>query len=101
MGKLSRSEIPITHRAATTAEWGPYDPTMATSMKTSLKIDFASFHLACVQTSPLPQKRIGRRDDVSSPDFFLREGGRLYTGYLSLFSDYSKGPSYLKEGNLV
>ena len=27
--------------------------------------------LACVQTSPLPQKKI---------DFFLREGGRLYTG---------------------
>ena len=35
--------------------------------------------LACVQTSPLPHKKIGRR--VSSPDFFLREGGRLYTGY--------------------
>ena len=26
------------------------------------------------------RKKIGRRD-VSSPDFFLREGGRLYTGY--------------------
>ena len=31
--------------------------------------------IACVQTSPLPQKKIGRRD------FFLREGGSLYTGY--------------------
>ena len=27
--------------------------------------------IACVQTFPLPQKKI------SSPDFFLREGGRL------------------------
>ena len=31
--------------------------------------------LACVQTSSLPQKKI------SSPDFFLRQVGRLYTGY--------------------
>ena len=36
--------------------------------------------IARVQTSPLPQKKIGRRDNVSSPDFFLREGGRLYKG---------------------
>ena len=28
-----------------------------------------------------PSEKIGRRDDVSSPDFLLREG-RLYTGYL-------------------
>ena len=35
--------------------------------------------LACVQPSPFPQKKTGRT--VSSPDFFLREGGRLYTGY--------------------
>ena len=31
--------------------------------------------IARVQTSPLPQKKI------SSPDFFLKEGERLYTGY--------------------
>ena len=31
-----------------------------------------SDRIACVQTSPLPQKKSGRRD--SSPDFFLREG---------------------------
>lgn len=36
--------------------------------------------LACVQTTPLPQKKIGRRDDFFSPDFFLGRGGRLYTG---------------------
>ena len=43
--------------------------------------DFSDRYLACVQTSPLPQKKIGRRNVVSSLDFFLREGGRLYTGY--------------------
>ena len=36
--------------------------------------------LACVQTSPLPLKKIGRRD------FFQREGGRLYTGYSASIS---------------
>ena len=40
--------------------------------------------LACVQTSPLPQKKSG---EETSPDFslffrfYLREGGRLHTGY--------------------
>ena len=43
--------------------------------------EFSDRYLACVQTSPLPQKKIGRRNVVSSPNFFLREGGRLYTGY--------------------
>ena len=47
----------------------------------------AILSLACVQTSPLPQKKFGRRDDVSSPPL-LREGGRLYTGYpLSISGD--------------
>ena len=53
-----------------------------------LKKDYLSIILkpsiACVQTSPLPrEKKIGRRDlctEVSSPDFFLREGRRLFTG---------------------
>ena len=34
-------------------------------------IELTTFVLACVQTSPLPQKK----------SFFLGEGGRLYTGY--------------------
>ena len=46
--------------------------------------DFSDRYLACVQMSPLPRKKIGRRNVVSSPDFFLRERGRLYTGYLYL-----------------
>ena len=33
------------------------------------RVDVRIKQVACVQTSPLP------------PDFFLREGGRLYTGY--------------------
>ena len=34
----------------------------------------------------------GRRfTDVSSPDFFLREGGRLYTGYELLVVRKDKG----------
>ena len=36
-------------------------------------IDFIVLLVACVQTSPLPQEK---------SIFFLREGGRLYTGYL-------------------
>ena len=50
--------------------------------------------LACVQTYRRPpslRKKIGRRDDVSSPDFFLREGGRLYTGYELLVVREDKG----------
>ena len=30
---------------------------------------------------PPPSEKIGRRDVVSSPDFFSEGGGRLYTGY--------------------
>ena len=41
---------------------------------------FSLVIVAYVQTSSLPQKK-NRKRDVSSPDFFLREGGRLYTGY--------------------
>ena len=37
--------------------------------------NMSTFILACVQTSPPPSEKIGRR-------FFLREGGRLYTGYI-------------------
>ena len=40
---------------------------------------------------PSLRKKIGRRDDVSSPDFFLREGGRLYTGYELLVVREDKG----------
>ena len=36
--------------------------------------------LACVQTSPLPQKK---SREESLPPIFLREEGRLYTGYRS------------------
>ena len=38
--------------------------------------------LACVQTSPLPQKKT--REETFFSWFFLREGERLYTGYLGL-----------------
>ena len=37
-----------------------------------------SVGIACVQTSPLPQKK--NREKI----FFLREGGRLYTGYVEI-----------------
>ena len=40
---------------------------------------------------PPSEKKIGRRDVVSSPDFFLREGGRLYTGYELLVVREDKG----------
>ena len=47
------------------------------------KRNFGSFcnriSLACVQTSPLPQKKSGEKKSR----FFLREGRRLYTGYIS------------------
>ena len=43
-----------------------------------------SWNLACVQTSPLPQKKSGE-ETSSLPIFFLREGGRLNTGYWNLF----------------
>ena len=50
------------------------------------------FPVACVQKSPLPQEnRIGRRD--SSPDVFLREGRRLYTGLF--FRRRWEKPQYL------
>ena len=42
-----------------------------------------TIHLACVQTSPLPQKKSGEEKSLFSR-FFLREGGRLYTGYIHL-----------------
>ena len=35
--------------------------------------------IACVQTSPLPQKNSG--EETLLRIFFLKEGGRLYTGY--------------------
>ena len=41
------------------------------------------FILACVQTSPLPQKKAG--EETTSPlPFFPEGGGRLYTGYFIL-----------------
>ena len=52
-----------------------------THRKTITKKRVIIGHVACVQTFPLPQKKIGRRDVLSSPDFFPREGGRLNTGY--------------------
>ena len=42
--------------------------------------DFSDRYLACVQMSPLPRKKIGRRDD-----FFLREGSGTSVHRLSLF----------------
>ena len=44
---------------------------------------YHTIHLACVHTSPLPQKKLGEETILFSR-FFLREGGRLYTGYIHL-----------------
>ena len=44
--------------------------------------------IACVQTSPLPQKKIGRRN-VSSPDFFS-EGGKTSVHRLRLLMKKKK-----------
>ena len=39
-----------------------------------------------LRTDVPPPEEKNRENRVSSPDFYLREGGRLYTGYMGDFS---------------